>query len=143
MKYQDLNLRKIREDNGLDFAHFTYLRGMCSCCFSPLELPARYWHKGIKPASMDNVQYLLFKNADNGSGWVKKTDEIKDYQCISWEFPETKLVQICKDLQEQLEDEYVVLVPESKDFCIVIIKASESDLLATELKRGHHHILEE
>ena len=106
MKYQDLNLRKIREDNGLDFAHFTYLRGMCSCCFSPLELPARYWHKGIKPASMDNVQYLLFKNADNGSGWVKKTDELKDYQCVSWEFPETKLVQICKDLQKQLGDEY-------------------------------------
>lgn len=79
---------------------------------------------------MDNVQYLLFKNADNGSGWVKKTDELKDYQCVSWEFPETKLVQICKDLQEQLGDEYVVLVPESKDFCIVIIQGSESDLLA-------------
>ena len=41
MKYQELNLKKIREDNGLDFAHFTYLRNMCSCCSTPLDLNIR------------------------------------------------------------------------------------------------------
>lgn len=33
MKYKELNLKKIREDNDLDFAHFTYQKGMCSCCY--------------------------------------------------------------------------------------------------------------
>lgn len=33
MQYGDLNLKKIRDDNEFDFAHFTYQRGMCSCCY--------------------------------------------------------------------------------------------------------------
>ena len=48
MKYGELNLKKIREDNDLDFAHFTYQRGMCSCCYGPWDLPARYWRGGKK-----------------------------------------------------------------------------------------------
>lgn len=140
MKYQELNLEKIREDNGLDFAHFTYLRNMCTCCSTPLEFPARYWHRGVKPKTMDGVQYLIFKNADNGSGRVKKTNDIKDYECISWNFPESKLLKICKDIQTQLSEEYVVLVPQNEHFCILAIKESRTNLLKSELARGYRKV---
>lgn len=140
MKYQELNLKKIREDNGLDFAHFTYLRNMCSCCSTPLEFPARYWHKGIKPTSMDNAQYLIFKNADNGSGRVTRTEDIKDYQSIAWQFPEKKLLKICKDIQDQMGNEYVVLIPKSKYFCILAIKRERTELIESEVKQGYRKL---
>jgi hypothetical protein len=135
MQYGDLNLKKIRDDNGLDFAHFTYQRGMCSCCYGPLDLPKRYWRGGKKPVEVeghyeldgqkvdtDNIQYILFKNADNGSGHVKRTDEIDNYTCIGWDFPMEKLEKICKDLQEQLGDKYVVLMPTDIYTCIQIFR---------------------
>ena len=61
MKYRDLNLKKIREDNDLDFAHFTYQKGMCSCCYGPWDLPKRHWKNGIVREQSEDVQYLLFK----------------------------------------------------------------------------------
>lgn len=141
MQYKDLNLKKIRDDNGLDFAHFTYQKGMCSCCYGPLDLPGRYWRGGKKPVKVQvdgfthyefdgkrvkhgDIQYLLFKNAYNGSGHVKRDDEIKDYTCIEWSFPMEKLEKVCKDLQAQLGDEYVVLIPADKLTCICIFKAT-------------------
>lgn len=125
MQYKDLNLKKIRDDNGLDFAHFTYQRGMCSCCYGPKDLPKRYWKGNTIPADdYDDYTYLLFKNADNGSGHVKRTDEIEDYTCIGWDFPMEKLEKVCKDLQAQLGEEYVVLMPTDKLTCILIFKAN-------------------
>ena len=123
MKYKELNLKKIREDNDLDFAHFTYQRGMCSCCYGPKDLPKRYWRNGVIPEHND-YQYILFKNADNGSGIVKRDDELCDntYECISWDFPVEKLENVCKDLQEQVGGEYVVFIPKSHRFCILICK---------------------
>lgn len=44
-KYGDLKLSKLRDELGLDFAHYTYLRGQCSCCYGPLDMSARYWRK--------------------------------------------------------------------------------------------------
>ena len=82
-KYAELNLKKIREDNGLDFAHFTYVKGMCSCCYGPTDLPAIYWKDGIVKNEEDKYSYILFKNANNGSGQVKRKDEITNYTCIS------------------------------------------------------------
>lgn len=122
MKYQDLNLKKIREDNDLDFAHFTYQKGMCSCCYGPKNLPKRYWRNGIIPEG-DDYTYLLFKNAYNGSGEVKRTDEIKDYTCIEWRFPMEKMYSVCRDLQKQLGDEYVVYMPKDDSVCIIVLKA--------------------
>ena len=123
MKYKDLNLKKIREDNDLDFAHFTYQKGMCSCCYGPKDLPKRYWRGGVIPEH-DDYTYLLFKNADNGSGIVKRDDEIcgGTYDCIAWDFPVEKLENVCKDLQAQLGDEYVVLKPKDTMHCILICK---------------------
>lgn len=124
MKYRDLNLKKIREDNDLDFAHFTYQKGMCSCCYGPKHLPKRYWRGGVIPEH-DNYTYLLFKNADNGSGVVKGNDEIccHLYDCIEWNFPIEKLENVCKDLQAQLGDEYIVLKPKDDSKCIVVCKS--------------------
>lgn len=124
MKYKDLNLKKIREDNGLDFAHFTYQKGMCSCCYGPWDLPKRYWKNGIVRDRNEDVQYLLFKNADNGSGVVKGADEIccNLYDCIEWSFPLEKLENVCKDLQAQLGDEYVVFKPNDNSKCIILCK---------------------
>lgn len=122
MQYGDLNLKKIRDDNGLDFAHFTYQKGMCSCCYGPRDLPKRYWRGNIIPDDDYDYTYLLFKNADNGSGHVKKTDEIDDYTCIEWGFPMEKMEKVCKDLQEQLGDEYVVLMPTDTYTCIQIFR---------------------
>ncbi|MEE1084982.1 MAG: hypothetical protein UH850_14745 [Paludibacteraceae bacterium] len=123
MKYKDLNLKKIREDNGLDFAHFTYQKGMCSCCYGPKDLPKRYWRNGVIPEHNDYT-YILFKNANNGSGIVKRDDEIccHSYECISWDFPIEKLENVCKDLQAQVGNEYVVFKPKSHRCCILICK---------------------
>lgn len=137
MKYKDLNLKKIREDNDLDFAHFTYQKGMCSCCYGPWDLPKRYWRDGKVQAQSEDVQYILFKNANNGSGEVKRTDELKDYQCISWNFPIEKLENVCKDLQEQVGDQYEVLMPTNDMYCIVICHKG-SRYIESELKSGHY-----
>ena len=122
MQYQDLNLKKLRDDNGLDFAHFTYQRGMCSCCYGPRDLPKRYWRGNTIPADDYDYTYLLFKNADNGSGHVKRTDEIDNYTCIEWGFPMEKLEKVCKDLQAQLGDGYIVLMPTDTHTCIGIFR---------------------
>ena len=119
MKYSELNLKKIRDDNGLDFAHFTYQKGMCSCCYGPKDLPKRYWKGGVIPDG-DDYTYLLFKNADNGSGHVKRNDEIM-CDCISWNFPMEKLANVCTDLQTQVGNDYVVFMPTSNRFCIKIV----------------------
>ena len=123
MKYKDLNLKKIREDNDLDFAHYTYQKGMCSCCYGPKDLPKRYWRNNTIPEGKD-YSYILFKNADNGSGIVKREDELcgNTYECIGWDFPIEKLENVCKDLQAQVGDGYVVFKPKSHRHCILICK---------------------
>ena len=155
MQYKDLNLKKIRDDNGLDFAHFTYQRGMCSCCYGPLDLPKRYWRGGSKPVNIegryyelngrkvnsDDIQFILFKNANNGSGTVKKDDVIKSYQCIEWNFPLDKMEKICKDLQEQVGNEYVVMMPPSKTYCIIVIKNNDVERIDSHMDCGYKNIL--
>lgn len=139
MKYKDLNLKKLREDNDLDFAHYTYKEGMCSCCYGPKDLPKRYWKDGVIPDG-DDYTYILFKNANNGSGVVHRDDEIKDYQCISWRFDDSKLDKVCSDLQEQLGNEYIVLVPTDTHWTIVVCK-SNSEYIEKELQGGHYRTI--
>ena len=140
MKYKDLNLKKIREDNDLDFAHFTYKNGMCSCCYGPKDLPKRYWRNNTIPEG-DNYTYILFKNANNGSGIVQRDDELKGYQCVSWHFPIDKLENVCKDLQEQVGEDYVVLVPTSDWYTILICKKGEP-AIEFELEKGHYKTIQ-
>lgn len=144
MQYKDLDLKKIRDDNGLDFAHFTYQRGMCSCCYGPKDLPKRYWRGNVIPEKdYDDCTYLLFKNADNGDGHVKRTDEIKDYQCIEWSFPMEKLRKICRELQEQVGDNYMVMIPPDESNCIIIFGKSNADSIERHKKDGYRYIWEE
>jgi len=132
--YKDLNLKKLREEAGLDFAHFTYKRGQCSCCYGPLDMADRYWAKGKRPQKinvtyntngeiasyqydrpLEQVQYILFKNASNGSGTVTKDDIICEWPirrkkqihfspryrvCIEWQFPIEKMNPVLKCLRE-------------------------------------------
>lgn len=157
-KYGDLNLKKIRELAGLDFAHYTYKKNQCSCCYGPLDMADKYWTPGCKPQKVDyqklecggatwhwdrnpeDVQYILFKNACNGTGWVTKDDVIcvnpkhhkqmyryrNTYEVmIEWRFPKEKMDMVLKMLKEQLDDDYVVLRPADKRYCIRIVLKSE------------------
>jgi hypothetical protein len=142
MQYKDLNLKKIRDDNGLDFAHFTYQRGMCSCCYGPRDLPKRYWRGNTILEDSYDYTYLLFKNADNGGGHVKRADEIGDYTCIEWHFPMEKMKTICQDLQEQVGNEYVVMTPPNEMHCIIIFKKSNTDSIERHKKDGYINIWE-
>lgn len=141
MRYKELNLKEIREECDLDFAHYTYEKGMCSCCFGPKDLAKRYWknnkvsskypfevwkegfefgNKLDKPHE-NGYEYLLFKNADNGSGSVTSEDTIENV-CIQWGFPSEKLDKVCSMLQEQLGDDYKVIKPTAFSRCIEIIE---------------------
>ncbi|MBR2300642.1 MAG: hypothetical protein IKA41_01645 [Bacteroidaceae bacterium] len=166
-KYGDLKLSKLRDALELDFAHYTYLRGQCSCCYGPLDMPVRYWRKGRKPQKVvtavatetrggafhyeldgerfdiENIKYILFKNANNGCGIKKRTDDIKkDY--VSWKFPIEMLIPVCKALKAQLGDEYNVYVPESESFCIRILHRSFLDRATEkELEYNGYKLLED
>lgn len=139
-KYKDLNLKKIREECGLDFAHYTYGRGQCSCCYGPLDMPSLYWREGKKPVKVHgetafhyeidgkkiphgDLTYILFKNADNGSGRIKTKEEfVKDYTCIEYNFKdEEQKKKVCQMLLDQLDDDYCLYFPKNKHTCIVIL----------------------
>ena len=140
-KYADLNLAKLRDEAGLDFAHYTYTGGRCSCCYGPHDLPAIYWKGKTRAEKVANKEYckthreydyILFKNAANGSGQVKKDDYIclwsddysRSYQrdvYVEWNIStDEKLDKVCKLLQEQLGEDYKVIKPESIYKCIEI-----------------------
>jgi hypothetical protein len=136
-KYKDLDLKTIREECDLDFAHFTYQKGMCSCCYSPKDLPKLYWKNRCIPTKSNydffsdgedskGYTYLLFKNADNGSGHVTKEDYIGKYTCIEWGFPMEKLDKVCSMLQEQLGDLYYIEKPTDHFTCIVIKRVEKT-----------------
>lgn len=117
-RYKDLNLKTVREKADLDFAHYTFKPRMCSCCYGPSDLPSIYWkNREIKKS---NYQYILFKNADNGSGHVTKNDLIEGTVYIMWGFPMEKMPIVCEELQKQLGDDYDVVAPESDMKCIAI-----------------------
>lgn len=143
MKYKDLNLAKIRDDNSLDFAHYTFLRGQCSCCYGPKDLPSKYWRNNVIAEESNNTySYLLFNNAENGKGCVKASDDIREYQAIFWRFPEEKLYSVCESLQEQFGDKYAVLIPKTKNYCIVIA-SKQSMRLQQELNSGNFTCFQE
>ena len=128
-RYKDLDLIKIREACGLDFARHTYSKGQCSCCYGPLDMPIRkYWAKGkspldrhLTPKDMDNIPYILFKNAENGSGTVRLMDYVEDYTCIEYNaLSDEQMDKVCRMLQEQLGDEYIVQKPKDIYHCIII-----------------------
>ena len=131
-KYKDLDLKTIREACDLDFAHYTYKKGMCSCCYNPKDLASLYWRNHTIPSKKlgydgqkeevndDEYTYLLFKNADNGRGHVTKEDYIDGHTCIEWGFPMEKLDKVCDMLQDQLGGFYNIERPTDHYTCIII-----------------------
>ena len=69
----------------------------------------------------DSMKFILFKNANNGSGTVTEDDFIKDYTCIEYQldFPD-QVKRVCDMLREQLDDDYIVEMPCNENHCIVI-----------------------
>lgn len=119
MKYKDLDLIQLRKICDIDFAHYTYQKGMCSCCYGPKDLPARYWrnNKVMEDTDYDDISYILFKNADNGSGCVKRDDYIgNDY--IEWNLNDEQLTNVIAELERQLGSEFDIIRPMSKYRCI-------------------------
>lgn len=122
MKYKDLNLRHLREVCDIDFAHYTYKRGMCSCCYGPKDLPARYWrnNKILEDVDYNDIMYILFKNADNGSGCVKAEDNMGQTEYIEWNLTPERLDKVIAELKKQVGNEYDVERPENKYTCIIL-----------------------
>lgn len=135
MKYGDLDLKRLREECGLDFAHYTYLRNQCSCCYGPRDLPAKYWHNHIIKPEGEEIQYILFKNANNGSGAVSAGDTIcipsksqRKWGVLSshvrvyilWNFPEEKMDKVLACLRRQLDEDYHIVRPKDSWECITI-----------------------
>jgi hypothetical protein len=127
-QYKDINLKAIRETAKIDFAHFTYQKGQCSCCYGPLKFPARYWTGGKKTKEYfednpnEEYSYILFKNAYNGSGTVTKEDFITNHTYISYgNITDEQMNVIIEMLQSQLGEGYEVIKPENKFTCIEIV----------------------
>ena len=73
--------------------------------------------------------YILFKNACNSSGSVKKKDPIKDFQCISYNVTDDAQLQlICDELQKQLGDDFIVFRPKTYKTCIMIINKNTENV---------------
>ena len=139
--YGQLDLKRIMDAEDLDFARFTYSKGQCTCCYGPLDMPAQFWKNGKKPRRhflshdkrtweyrlggekfvQDDMTYILLKNACNGRGTVTADDVIKDYTCIEYKLKDMDQVRRISDMiREQLDEDYVVQVPNNMMHCIVI-----------------------
>lgn len=120
--YGNLNLRKIRDELGLDFAHYTYGKGQCSCCYGPQDMASIYWKNRVIPEG-DNFKSILFKNSYNGNGRIKnKSELIRNYTCImhhNLSFEER--IAFAKKLKEQLDDDYIICVPKSETYTLIIL----------------------
>ncbi len=121
LKYKDLNLKELREKCDIDFAHYTYKPNQCSCCYSPKDLPEKYWRDG-KIKQTDDYSYILFKNANNGTGSVKGEDYLsyKSQICISWRLNKSQLNAVIRELRKQVGSEFIVSKPKDDAYCIVL-----------------------
>lgn len=120
-RYEELNLKKLRNELGLDFAHYTYKKGQCSCCYGPKDMALKYWRNQTIPEG-NSYKAILFKNADNGSGRIRAGNEmIQDYTCVEhYGLSFEERLKVGKKLKEQLDEEYIVCIP-SKDIYTLII----------------------
>ena len=130
--YKDLNLKEIRDKVDLDFAHYTYRKGMCSCCYGPPDLTKRYWKDGI--VKRDNYTYILFKNADNGSGVVTRNSPIGDHVCVGYTCSYEQKEQFSKLLMKQLDSSYVSSIPKHDWECVVIHNKDKFNSLTNKSK---------
>ena len=122
MKYKDLDLRAIMEAENLDFAHWTYQRGQCSCCYGPEDQPKRYWRNGDRPEDVYGYPGLDEQTRKPIFYFVKIWKGKKyDYNARTILFNDMAQVQrVCNLLQQQLGEEYEVVCPDDMMRCIKI-----------------------
>ena len=51
-----------------------------------------------------------------------------------------KLNKVCQDLQEQVGDDYIVMVPPSDMSCIIVFNKSNTDNIKRHEVQGYTHI---
>lgn len=126
LQYRDLDLKGLREKCDIDFAHYTYIDNMCSCCYGPRDFPARYWRNGVIKDDKD-ISFILFKNASNGSGQVKRTDYLSDQRqiCIEWSLNDAQLDAVIKELEKQVGSEFNVIKPDDEYRCIILERKTD------------------
>lgn len=146
MYYRDLNLKGLREKLGLDFAHFTYKDNQCSCCYGPSDMASIHWRNRevieVDDPRFEKVNYILFKNANNGSGSVTKNDKLKDTEYIEYQLESFDLVKkVCEELFNQVSGYgYGVLVPKNTNKCILLFDIERAKKFASH---GNDYIKEE
>lgn len=131
MYYRDLDLAKLRNECGLDFAHYTYKKGMCPHRCGPKDLPKKYWKDGIIPHD-SNFTFILFNNSDEENGTVCSDDVIGDNVHIMYRFDsDDQMKKVCKHLSAMLGYEYQVI---ESDGDLVIKHVNNIDEAIKELK---------
>lgn len=126
LRYKDLDLKHLREVCDIDFAHFTYKPDQCSCCYGPKDLPKSYWRNKTIPEGND-YSYILFKNAYNGSGAVKREDYLSEQRVIyiEWRLSDEQLEAVCTELEKQVGEEFYVIKPKDSYTCIALNRKKE------------------
>ena len=128
MLYKDLNLNYLKDLLNLDFAHFSYVNEMCSCCYSISDFPSNYWRNGIivskDSLSFEEVNYILFKNSIGGKGEVKENDTLDEFESIEYQFCNRELlINFCKELSKICSKfDYEVLIPPNEDLSIILLE---------------------
>lgn len=127
MLYSDLNLNYLKNLLNLDFAHFSYVNKMCSCCFSISDFPTKYWRDGIivskESSNFNNLNYILFKNSIDGTGEVSLNDTLDNFESIEYKFVNRELlVSFCSELSNICNKfNYQVLIPSNEDLSIILV----------------------
>lgn len=119
--YKDLRIDDLRKETDIDFAHYTYKKGQCSCCYGPSDQASIHW-KDRKIRDDEDVQYILFKNADNGSGAVKANDIVSDVEFIRWSLTDENLEKVCVALSKHFGEDFIVIKPSSDKITIITIR---------------------
>jgi hypothetical protein len=133
LTYGDLDLKSLMKECDIDFAHYTYGKNQCTCCYGPRQMPKRFWRNG-KIAENNDFEYILFKNAYNCGGSKKPTDTLacypemytssdKEHIFIAWRIntPE-KLKRVKKALEKQVGSEFKVEIPDDDRYCILLTR---------------------
>lgn len=129
MLYNDLKLDYLKNILNLDFAHFSYVNKMCSCCFSISNFPSEYWRDGKivckNTIDFDKLNFILFKNSIDGTGEVSVNDNLSDFESIEYQFEnKEKLINFCNELSNICNKfGYQVLIPPNNDLSVILVNS--------------------
>ena len=140
--YKDLRIDDLRKETDIDFAHYTYRKGQCSCCYGPRDQASIHW-KDRKIRDDEDVQYIIFNNSDNGSGAVKANDTVSDIEFIEWGLTDENLEKVCSALSKHFGEDFIVVKPISNMRTIIVLykyaePKIENDFYTYEKYKEHY-----